>query len=170
MKKIGDIPGTNAINGEFTDGNVAGGVPPTILPAEIFNTWQRELIAVVTTAGLALKPTDYTQVIQAIQSLITSSTTIVGNSTAGYIKLPNGYKLQWGNYGTNVPPNGSYLYNWVYPFTTQCYTAIATAAAYSASAASGNIIVGFNEITKTSVKVYNWGQIASPFVLWGLGI
>nr|WP_227720583.1 hypothetical protein [Yersinia proxima] len=48
MQKIGSIPNTRAdSNGEFTDGNVAGGVPPTILPAEWFNTIQRELMSIL---------------------------------------------------------------------------------------------------------------------------
>lgn len=54
MQKIGNIPNTRADNnGEFTDGNVAGGVPPTILPAEWFNTIQRELISVLSAAQVS---------------------------------------------------------------------------------------------------------------------
>lgn len=68
-KKIGDIPNTRAdSNGEFTDGNVAGGVPPTLLPAEWFNTIQRELVTVVQDGGLTLDPNDDTQVLAALKS------------------------------------------------------------------------------------------------------
>ncbi|AKP34896.1 hypothetical protein ACZ76_15890 [Yersinia aleksiciae] len=74
MQKIGDIPNTRAdINGEFTDGNVAGGVPPTILPAEWFNTLQRELINVVQDGGLTLDPNDDTQILAALKKLFLQS-------------------------------------------------------------------------------------------------
>lgn len=74
MQKIGDIPNTRADNnGEFTDGNVAAGVPPTILPAEWFNTLQRELIKVVQDGGLTLDPNDDTQVLAALKKLFLQS-------------------------------------------------------------------------------------------------
>ncbi|CNK06626.1 bacteriophage tail fiber protein [Yersinia frederiksenii] len=74
MQKIGDIPNTRAdSNGEFTDGNVAAGVPPTTLPAEWFNTLQRELIKVVQDGGLALDPNDDTQVLAALKKLFLQS-------------------------------------------------------------------------------------------------
>ncbi|WP_042819731.1 gp53-like domain-containing protein [Yersinia wautersii] len=74
MQKIGDIPNTRAdSNGEFTDGNVAGGVPPTILPAEWFNTIQRELVTVVQDGGLTLDPNDDTQVLAALKKLFLQS-------------------------------------------------------------------------------------------------
>ncbi|CND07983.1 hypothetical protein [Yersinia intermedia] len=72
MQKIGDIPNTRAdINGEFTDGNVAGGVPPTILPAEWFNTIQRELISVLSAAGITPDSNKFDQVSKAVSKLIT---------------------------------------------------------------------------------------------------
>lgn len=74
MQKIGDIPNTRAdINGEFTDGNVAGGVPPTILPAEWFNTLQRELINVLTAAGIQPDSEKFDQVAKAVSKLIADS-------------------------------------------------------------------------------------------------
>ncbi len=74
MQKIGDIPNTRADNnGEFTDGNVAAGVPPTILPAEWFNTLQRELIKVVQEGGLTLDPNDDTQILAALNKLFLQS-------------------------------------------------------------------------------------------------
>lgn len=45
MRKISSVTDTADSNGEFTQGNVANGVPPTILVADIFNTWQREMVA-----------------------------------------------------------------------------------------------------------------------------
>ncbi|CNL16360.1 bacteriophage tail fiber protein [Yersinia frederiksenii] len=72
MQKIGNIPNTRADNnGEFTDGNVAGGVPPTILPAEWFNTIQRELISVLSAAGITPDSNKFDQVSKAVSKLIT---------------------------------------------------------------------------------------------------
>lgn len=72
MQKIGDIPNTRAdSNGEFTDGNVAGGVPPTILPAKWFNTIQRELISVLSAAGITPDSNKFDQVLTAVSKLIT---------------------------------------------------------------------------------------------------
>ncbi|EOU3128503.1 TPA: hypothetical protein ACLH5A_004271, partial [Yersinia enterocolitica] len=72
MQKIGDIPNTRAdSNGEFTDGNVAGGVPPTILPAEWFNTIQRELINLLAAANIEPDSDDFNQVATAVSKLIT---------------------------------------------------------------------------------------------------
>lgn len=71
MQKIGDIPNTRAdSNGEFTDGVVAGGIPPTILPAEWFNTIQRELINILTAAGITPDSTKFNQLSLAISKLI----------------------------------------------------------------------------------------------------
>ncbi|WP_145567194.1 phage tail protein [Yersinia aleksiciae] len=71
MQKIGDIPNTRAdINGEFTDGNVAGGVPPTILPAEWFNTIQRELMSILSAAEIEADSDSFNQVLLSIQKLV----------------------------------------------------------------------------------------------------
>nr|WP_315850552.1 hypothetical protein [Yersinia rohdei] len=81
MQKIGDIPNTRAdSNGEFTDGNIAGGVPPTILPAEWFNTIQRELISVLTLAGITPDRAKFNQVATAVAKLITDG---------GFLKTTN---------------------------------------------------------------------------------
>ncbi|OVZ81331.1 hypothetical protein [Yersinia kristensenii] len=71
MQKIGSIPNTRAdSNGEFTDGNVAGGVPPTILPAEWFNTIQRELINILAAAGITPDSKKFDQMALAISTLV----------------------------------------------------------------------------------------------------
>lgn len=81
MQKIGDIPNARAdSNGEFTDGNVAGGMPPTILPAEWFNTIQRELISVLTLAGITPDSEKFDQVATAVAKLITDG---------GFLKTTN---------------------------------------------------------------------------------
>lgn len=66
MQKVGSVTETADSNGEFTNGNVAQGVPPTILLAEIFNTWQRELVNIVEGSGMELDPNDFGQLLKAI--------------------------------------------------------------------------------------------------------
>lgn len=73
MQKVGSVTDTADNNGEFTNGNVAQGVPPTILLAEIFNTWQRELVALVEGAGITLSPTNYQQVLQAVKKIVSDA-------------------------------------------------------------------------------------------------
>ncbi|WP_187388993.1 gp53-like domain-containing protein, partial [Yersinia ruckeri] len=61
-------------------GNVAGGTPPTILPAEWFNTIQRELINVLVAGGVTPDTTKFNQLITAISKLITDG---------GFLKTTN---------------------------------------------------------------------------------
>lgn len=69
MQKIGNITPTADANGEWTNGNVAAGTPPTIIDAAWLNTIQRELANVVTSSGLQLDPANDSQVLAAILSL-----------------------------------------------------------------------------------------------------
>lgn len=41
MRKVGSTTDTADANGEYTNGNVAQGIPPTIINAEMLNTFQR---------------------------------------------------------------------------------------------------------------------------------
>lgn len=85
MQKIGDIPNTRAdSNGEFTDGNVAGGVPPTLLPAEWFNTIQRELMSILSAAEIEADSEAFDQISQAILKLVSS-----GIDTNKFLKINN---------------------------------------------------------------------------------
>lgn len=66
MRKVGSTTDTADVNGEYTNGNVANGVSPTIINAEMLNTFQRELVNVVEGAGIELDPNDDSQVIKAL--------------------------------------------------------------------------------------------------------
>ncbi|GKV88219.1 Ig-like domain-containing protein [Pectobacterium carotovorum] len=66
MRKISRITNTADANNEFTDGIVAAGVQPTILPAGWFNVIQRELVAVVEGAGLSLDDNNDKQISEII--------------------------------------------------------------------------------------------------------
>ncbi|QLH63166.1 phage tail protein [Serratia symbiotica] len=93
MQKIGDITTTADPQGEFTDGNVAQGVSPTILPAAWFTTVQRELIAVLTDAGLKPDKSDDSQVSKAIQKMLSEgidkAVVPASLTKAGITKLSN---------------------------------------------------------------------------------
>ena len=67
MQKIGNITPTANANGEWTNGNVAAGTAPTILDAAWLNTVQRELINVITAAGLTLDPNNDAQLLAALK-------------------------------------------------------------------------------------------------------
>jgi len=69
MQKIGNITTTADANGEWTNGNVAAGTPPTIIDAAWLNTIQREIANVVTAAGLTLDPTNDAQLLAGLNAL-----------------------------------------------------------------------------------------------------
>ncbi|MDU6301442.1 MAG: phage tail protein [Serratia marcescens] len=70
MRKVGSTTDTADANGEYTNGNVAQGIPPTIINAEMLNTFQRELIGVVEGAGMELNSADDNQVVKAIDKKV----------------------------------------------------------------------------------------------------
>ncbi|UNK26207.1 hypothetical protein MNO11_15280 [Serratia plymuthica] len=95
MQKIGSVTETADQKSEFTNGNVAQGVPPTILESAIFNTWQREMCNVVVGSGITLDPTDDGQMLKAIKKT-NKDQAPAELSTNGYQKLPSGLIIQWG--------------------------------------------------------------------------
>lgn len=94
MQKVGSVTETADQNSEFTNGNVAQGVQPTILESAIFNTWQREMCNVVEGSGISLDPKDDGQVLKAIKKTNKDQApaALSGN---GYQKLPSGLIIQW---------------------------------------------------------------------------
>lgn len=97
MKKIGDVTSTADKNGEFTDGNVAAGTPPTQLMGDWFNSVQREIINVLIKAGIAQSKTKDNQLAEAIDKLIGS---------AGY--QPDGYSYSKTESNLKFQPAGNY--------------------------------------------------------------
>lgn len=73
MLRISDVEPFTSLDGLFTNGKVASGVPPTRLVAEWFNAIQTELINVVEGAGIVINPEDNEQVLKAINKLIQSA-------------------------------------------------------------------------------------------------
>lgn len=95
MRKVGSTTDTADANGEYTNGNVANGVPPTIINAEMLNTFQRELISVVEGAGMSLDPTNDSQVLAAIKKIISGgrllNTKVI--SSSGVYTKPDSVKF-----------------------------------------------------------------------------
>ncbi len=111
MQKIGNITTTADANGEWTNGNVAAGTPPTIIEADWLNTIQREIANVVTGAGLTLDPANDAQLLASLLSL-TGSGRLIGppkiitaNST--YTKTPGTKKIFVQGIGTGGNGAGS---------------------------------------------------------------
>ncbi|MGO2306663.1 MAG: hypothetical protein ACTH5W_18380 [Providencia sp.] len=97
MKKIGDITNTADKNGEFTDGNVAAGTPPTQLMGAWFNSVQREILNVLAKAGVPQSATKEDQLAEAITKMVAS---------AGY--LPAGYSYSKTESDGKYQPKGNY--------------------------------------------------------------
>jgi|GEM_PF-1677513 len=88
MRKVSAVTDTADVNGEFTNGNVAQGVPPTILDSAIFNTWQRELVNIVTSSGMDLDPNDDGQILKAINKLLSVAAAVTSvNNKKGAVTL-----------------------------------------------------------------------------------
>lgn len=159
MRKISSVTDTADANGEFTEGNVAQGVSPTILKAGIFNTWQRELIGMVEGSGRQLEPGNDNQLKEVIGELrMTSllSDPIVGALTSqGYCiiptKTPSGGKkniiVQMGT-GTINAPSGTVQYP--IPFPKRVIAIVAT------KYADGNRSVSVTNDSSSAFGAYGW--------------
>lgn len=89
MQKIGNITPTADANGEWTNGNVAAGIAPTIIDAAWFNTLQRELVNLVTSAGMQLDPLNDKQILAALTALFLSES----GTAAAATKLATARKI-----------------------------------------------------------------------------
>ncbi|CAI1574891.1 Uncharacterised protein [Serratia proteamaculans] len=107
MRKVGSTTDTADANGEYTNGNVAQGVPPTIINAEMLNTFQRELIGIVEDAGIALDPTDDNQVVKSIKKIIADNFDSL-ISFNGFQKYSSGLVKQWGRVSANTDEQGNF--------------------------------------------------------------
>ncbi|AZJ06537.1 TPA: hypothetical protein MBE66_001438 [Klebsiella pneumoniae] len=159
MRKISSVTDTADSNGEFTQGNVANGVSPTILVADIFNTWQREMVGVVEGSGRQLEPENDGQLNEVIDELrITAllSEPIVGALTSqGYCiiptRTPSGEKkniiVQMGTATINSP-SGNVQYP--IPFPKRAIAIVAT------KYADGNRYVSVTNDSNSGFGAYGW--------------
>lgn len=100
MRKVGSTTDTADANGEYTNGNVANGVSPTIINAEMLNTFQRELVNTVEGSSLTLDSNDDGQVLKSIKKLIKDDSLALLEAR-GYQKFPSGLIIQWGREYSN---------------------------------------------------------------------
>ncbi|MDE9557046.1 hypothetical protein KKJ06_16835 [Xenorhabdus bovienii] len=123
MQKIGDVTNTADGNGEYTNGNVAAGVAPTILDAVWFNTIQREIINVISKAGIKLNKNNDAQLSEAIFQLISNGKIVLtdnlGNSSGLAVsqKLTNqvndnaNTRLEKSKNGADIPDPKRFVEN-----------------------------------------------------------
>ncbi|MCQ4970199.1 hypothetical protein NE616_21140, partial [Enterobacteriaceae bacterium DFI.7.85] len=90
----------------------------------------------------------------------------VGNASAGYVKLPNGFKLQWLETPAKVAAGTTSAGYWTYPFSA-CLFAIAVPVAVTASQVAGNVVAGV--FSNAAVELHNWGQISAAARIIGIG-
>lgn len=89
----------------------------------------------------------------------------VGNASAGYLKLPNGFKLQWLETG-KVPAGTTGVGYWSYPLSV-CLFAIAVPVAVTPNTTAGNVVAG--AFSNAAVELHNWGQISASARIIGIG-
>ena len=89
----------------------------------------------------------------------------VGNASAGYVKLPNGFKLQWLETG-KVPTGTTGVGYWAYPLSV-CLFAIAVPVAVTPNTTAGNVVAG--AFSNAAVELHNWGQISASARIIGIG-
>lgn len=137
MKKIGDITNTADKNGEFTNGNVAAGTPPTTLEAPWFNSVQREILNVLVKAGIPQSATKEDQLAVAIEKLIGS---------AGY--LPTGYSYSKVESNLKFQPIGNYQPSGDYVTTMALNNGLD-----KKFDKTGGVITGQTEFKHTNLKI-----------------
>lgn len=75
MQRVGDSTSTANGAGEFTQGQPGSGIDATIITVPWLNAVQRELIHLILGAGIALDPTDDSQVLKAIRAIQAAANT-----------------------------------------------------------------------------------------------
>ncbi|WP_413493884.1 hypothetical protein [Morganella psychrotolerans] len=103
MKKIGDVTSTADKNGEWTNGNVAAGIPPTVLESGWLNSVQREILGVLTKAGIPQDKNNDNQLSEAISKIIT------GGNYATVEDLKK--KLTKDQNGADIPDKPKFIEN-----------------------------------------------------------
>lgn len=90
------VPSAQSKPGYFTEGNPLTGVPATIVTADFLNMLQEELISILDAAGITPSKTSFGQVLAALRVLFAATSSFSGSfGQSGYLKLPNGFILQW---------------------------------------------------------------------------
>ncbi|MGJ7201609.1 hypothetical protein [Morganella morganii] len=103
MKKIGDVTSTADKNGEWTNGNVAAGIAPTILDAAWLNSVQREILGVIIAAGLQQDKNDDIQLSKAISKIISGGNYATAEDLKKYLAKDQN--------GADIPNKDTFIKN-----------------------------------------------------------
>ena len=143
-------PAAAGTPGYFTDGDVVGGEPATVFPADFANMLQEELMAVVLAAALAPSKTDHGQVLEALGALFGISGNLAAN---GHIIIPVGnLKLivNWGS-ATQQDSSGGQLVTFDQPYTAGVFQAFPVNRANGPPAA----FHGWAAVSLAQMKVFS---------------
>lgn len=160
MQKIGSITSTANASGEWTNGNVAAGTPPTIIDAAWLNTVQREIANVVINAGLTLDPANDAQLLAALKLLTGPGRLLsapkVFSASGTYTPTPGTTKIRvkvWGAGGGGSGAlnsaaqgacsggGGAYAETWM-PITAGSTTSVTVGSGGTAGGANSTISGG----------------------------
>ncbi|WP_446470836.1 tail fiber protein [Xenorhabdus stockiae] len=87
---------------------------------------------------------------------------------AGYVQLPNGIRIQWVRTAYDIPAGSASHAEWRYPFSKECFFAMATPFAFGPSPSTVNIVAG--AASCRAVELYSWGGFPAPAQVIGIGI
>jgi hypothetical protein len=107
-------PAAASTPGYFTNGNPVSGIAPTILDADFMNMVMMELMNVVLAAGLTPSKTNSSQLLAAIKAIGASASL----NNPGWLKLPAGFILQWGQANTSLTADVPVVYSTPMPNAT----------------------------------------------------
>lgn len=150
MQKVGNTTDTADANGEYTNGNVAQGIPPTIINAEMLNTFQREMVNVVEGSGIDLDSLDDGQLLKSIKR-ININQLPSSLASRGYQKLPTGLIMQWGAEQTGTSAGQPKTINYPIEFIDHVYSVTLTRTSSTISGTINSMVVA--PIDKSTFEV-----------------
>lgn len=167
MKYVPPVGGAD--NDPYIDGNPSTGVEGSAVPAAAIEHSMREILAVITAAGIEPSEANLDQLLAALRSAGVFQTPTLGDRTTkaatmacfsqefgaslaanGWQKLPSGLIVQWGS-GATAGGSAGITYPLQFPnavFSTQVCTA------GSASASSAVYTWGMSSGSVTGISVY----------------
>lgn len=170
MKYVPPIGATDP-NAPYVTENLAAGIEGSPVAAEAIEHPMREIMSVITGAGLVPDVEQLDQLKAAIAKMITDraaplATTVnitdfaQSFAASGWQKLPSGLIVQWGT--ANVPANNvAYTQSLPIAFPTLQLSA----ASAVASAAYSSAIVGVG-LTLTQITLFNASPMGAQNVRW----
>lgn len=155
MQKISDSTATANGNNEFTEGDPAAGIGATLLKANWLNTIQRELLAVLSAAGIAPAVGEDDQLAKAIAGLIRAN-------SGGYVADTGAANTYVAAYvpAFNATPDGMLL-------RFKAKTANTGASTFSANGLTAKSVVGLGLVALQGGEIVAGGVCT---VVWAASI